>query len=315
MRRALVILVAVFTILLFAAVVFAQNSPNAESQALSELNAVQSERNAALERGDLARVRSFYASHFMIRIGGGRALTLDDLAKLEKLAAASEILERKHSTIIQRFKLVGIDAVLTAEHSASETHRLKDGSILQMIHVLRRQEQWIKQGSDWKLSVFEDMEEKRRDVTINGQKAKGFVPEHAVPIEPNTEDKHLLNQGYGLIFIYRMNDGGIIKAPIFCNGVKLARMTGGSFVKIKLQPGNYFLRSEKGDPIDAVVKAGDILLLVMKMEAGFPKGRGNLRIDPTVASAQAYKLPRLLGLTPLGSDNIDDVSKVIVAQQ
>ena len=130
MKRALVIVVAMLAMLSSAIVCFAQNTTRAESQALLELNVVQRERNSVLERGDLAKVRSFYAAHFMIRLGGGRALTLDDIERLEKLAAAPEILERKHSTIIQKFKLVGIDAVLTAEHSAFEKHRLKDGSIL-----------------------------------------------------------------------------------------------------------------------------------------------------------------------------------------
>jgi hypothetical protein len=46
-----------------------------------------------------------------------------------------------------------------------------------------------------------------------------------------------------------------------------------------------------------------------------PKGQlrqgGHLQVDHSVIAAEAYKLPKLLELNPLGSDNIDDPTKVL----
>jgi hypothetical protein len=48
------------------------------------------------------------------------------------------------------------------------------------------------------------------------------------------------------------------------------------------------------------------------MDAGFPKARGILQLDKSIIAAEAYRLPRLLDLTSLGRDNIDDPTKVIL---
>lgn len=60
------------------------------------------------------------------------------------------------------------------------------------------------------------------------------------------------------------------------------------------------------------MEAGRIVFLALKLEAGFPKGRGAVRVDRTIIGAEGYKLPRLLDLTPLSPDNIDDVAKVVI---
>ena len=299
-------------ILLFAASVSAQTPTNNTAQIRIELTAVHSDWNAAVESGDVSRAHSFYDPNFMMRLPGGKFLTLSDIKHLARLTKIPEVIERKHTTEIQRLTLAGEDAILTVVHTDSETHKLSDGSVRRLFRVIRQQERWSKYKNDWKLSIVENIEPKKSEVTLNGRKVDGFVPELAVAVDPNADDLPVLNSGFGLIFIYRLNDGAIIKAPIYCNEAKVARMTGGSFIKIKLLPGKYALRSDKGVPVDVVVEAGKIFFLSLKLEAGFPKGRGSLRVDTSIIGAEGYKLPRLLDLTPLGPDNIDDNAKVVI---
>jgi hypothetical protein len=306
------ILIAMFLALSLPALAFAQTSAINSTQAQAELTAVHAQLSAAIESGDSPRVLSFCAPNFTMRLRNGKVLTLDDMAQLRRLAEAPQVSERKHSTVIQKFKLVGAEAIISVDHSGYTSYKLEDGSVRRIVEVVRQQERWIKHADDWKLSVIEGIESKQRDVTLNGQTEKTFMPGHAVPIEPNADDQKVLNDGYGIVFIYRMNDGTIIKPPIYCNDEKAAQMTGGSFLKLKLRPGKYSLKSDKGDPVEVNVEASKISFLQLKMDAGFPKARGVLQLDKSIIAAEAYKLPRLLDLTPLGSDNIVDPSKVVV---
>ena len=305
------ILIATLLTLSLVSVAFAQTSAINSTQAQAELKAVHAQLSAAMESGDSGRVLSFYAPNFTMRLRNGKVLTLDDMAQLRRLAEAPQVSERKHSTIIQKFKLVGAEAIISVDHSGDTSYQLADGSVRRIVEVVRQQERWIKQADSWKLLVIEDIESKQRDVTLNGQKDKAFMPGHAVPVEPNPDDQATLNDGYGIVFIYRMNDGTIIKPAIYCNNEKAAQMTGGSFLKLKLRPGKYSLKSDKGDPVDVNVEASKISFLQLKIDAGFPKARGVLQLDKSIIAAEAYKLPRLLDLTPLGGDNIFDPAKVV----
>ena len=89
-------------------------------------------------------------------------------------------------------------------------------------------------------------------------------------------------------------------------------MTGGSFIKAKLLPGKHTFRSEKGSAIDLNIERGKIYFFVLRLKTGFPRGRGLLELDTTDVGHHGYKLPRLLDLRPLGRDNINDTSIVIV---
>lgn len=299
-------------ILLLALSASAQTPTTNTAQVRIELTAVHNDWNAAVESGDVSRAHSFYDPNFMMRLQGGKFLTLSDIKQLARLTKIPEVIERKHTTEIQRLTLAGEDAILTVVHTDSETHKLSDGSIRRFFRVIRQQERWTKSKNEWKLSIVENIEPKKSEVTLNGRKVDGFVPELATAVDPNADDRPILDSGFGLIFIYRLNDGALIKAPIYCNDEKVARMTGGSFLKIKLLPGKYALRSDKGVPVDVVIEAGKILFLALKLEAGFPKGRGSLRVDTSIIGAEGYKLPKLLDLTPLGLDNIDDNARVVI---
>jgi hypothetical protein len=291
----------------------AQQPQLTASQARTELTAVLAERNAALERGDEERVRAFYAPNFMLRAGNGRTVTLQELEQLSKIAERPSVLERKYTSEIQEVKPRGADVVLMVEHTGFEKLQHKDGSVSQHKRLARQQETWIREGSDWKLLFIDNIKVRHSEVLLNGAKVAEFLPE-AGPVTPNAIDQPLLDGGNGLVFIYRMKDFALIKTPVFCNGQKLASLTGGSFIKVRLSPGKYSFRSEKGEPIEVNVEAGNIKFLSIKLETGFPKGRGRLKNDTTVLGAQAYKFPGLLELNPLGDDNIDDLSKVVKVQ-
>lgn len=309
-NRSMLISIALFLLVSVAA---SQQPQIGASQLRAELTSVLAERNAALERGDEERVRAFYAPNFMLRAGNGRTLTLQEIEQLSTVAERPDVLERRYTSEILEIKPRGVDVVLVVEHSGFEKLRHKDGSVSQHKRLARQQETWIREGSGWKLLFIDNIRVKHSEVLLNGAKVDQFMPE-AGPVTPNAIDQPVLDAGSGIVFIYRMKDFALVKTPIFCNDQKLANLSGGSYIKVKLLPGKYSFRSEKGDPLEVAVEAGRIQVLVIKLETGFPKGRGRLRTDTTVLGAQAYKVPKLLELNPLGNDNIDDLSKVVVAQ-
>jgi hypothetical protein len=292
----------------------AQQPQLTASQARTELTAVLAERNAALERGDEERVRAFYAPNFMLRVGNARTLTLQEIEQLSTVAERPSVLERRYTSEIHDVKPRGVDVVLVVEHTGFEKLKHKNGSVSQHKRLARQQETWIRQGSDWKLLFIDHIKVKHSEVLLNGAKVDEFMPE-AGPVTPIAIDQPLLDAGNGMVFIYRIKDFTVLKTPVFCNDQKLASLTGGSFIKVKLLPGKYSFRSEKGEPIEVAVEAGKIQFLVIKLERGFPKGRGRIKTDTTVLGAQAYKVPKTLELNPLGNDHIDDPSRVVVGDK
>ena len=309
-RPSLILRVIVLTVSLLS-LAFAQTSVTNAPQAESELRAVRAQLGEAIQSGDDAKVRSFYASNFIMRLRIGKVLTLNDLNQLNGIADKPSVTDRKVLTVIQKLKLTGTGALLTVEHHVDTSYKLEDGSIRRVVEVTQEDERWTREGNEWKMSMIENLEQKQREVTLNGQKDNEFIPGHATAIDPTPDDQAVIKDGYGIVFIYRMKDNAVIKPPIYCNEQKVAQMTGGSFLKLKLQPGTYSFKSEKGDPINVNVEVSKVSFLLLKLETGFPKGRGRLQLDRTIIAAEAYKLPHLLDLTPLGSDNIQDPTKVI----
>lgn len=302
-------LASVTMLLLMVATFTAGQSLITESQARIELATVHAARNEALEQGDLERVKTFYAPNFLIRTHG-KTLTLKDTEHVSSIAKKSTVLDRKYTSTIQQLKVRNQDVVLVVEQNALERQQGKDGSLREHRQTLRQQETWVKHGDEWKLTLIEDIKVKHSETRVNGQKVQDFIPE-AEPVTLNATDEPRLTVGNGMVFVYRLKDFGIIKAPVYCNDQKLAQLTGGSFVKLNLPPGRYLFRSDKGGPIEIAVEAGKIQFLELKLEPGFPKGRGRLKVDKTVMGPQGYKAPRLLELNPLGDDNIYDRTKVI----
>lgn len=287
-----------------------------EEQARSELAAVLAQRDDAAEKGDIERFLSLYAADFTWRFEGSRTLSRQEFEQVLRLATRGEILEHKQGSTIKGIKVRGSEAVLNVQSEGFVKQRLRDGSIKETTSSDEKRETWTKTEQGWKLKLIDNAKSKEMRTTVNGQRVDPIkAPSDTLTPAPNIEDQTVLQEGYALVFIYRLKDGTIVKTPVYCDDVRLAEMTGGSFIKAKLKPGKYSFHSEKGPPIDITVESGNIYFLALRLVTGFPKGRGVLEVDKSSAGPSAYKLPKLVELRPLGRDNIDDSSKVIVERQ
>jgi len=287
-----------------------------DEQARTELTAVLVERDQAAEKKDIERFLSFYAADFAWRIEGGRTLNRQETEQVLRLITGGDNLEHKQRSTIRSIKVRGKEAVLNVKDESFVKQRLHDGSIKEATSSGEKRETWVKTEQGWKLKLIDNAKLKELQTTVNGQRVDPFkAPSNTGPPAPNIVDQTVLQEGYAIVFVYRLKDGTIVKTPVYCDDVRLAEMTGGSFIKAKLMPGKHTFRSEKGSAIDINIESGKIYFLVLKLAAGFPKGRGVLEVDKSGAGPYAYKLPKLMELRPLGSDNIKDISRVIVEIQ
>lgn len=308
-HRKLKVFVTSILLALFARwTVCAPQQANAES-ARKELEAALNQRSQALERDDNASLLSFYSPSFKIRLGGNKVLTLQDLSKGPSIESKSQ---RQHRSSIQSFKWNGAVAVLVVRHTDSVKQTLDDGSVREAFSVIEQREAWIPTSQGWKLELIDNLKVKESRTLQDGKKiSSSNLPIVGGKVIPNSVDESVLREGYGIVFIYRLNDQTIVKSQVYCDDAKVARLTGGSFIKVKLLPGKHLLRSEKGNPVEVDIAAGKIVMLALKLDVGFPKARGVLSLDNTSLGASAYRLPRMLDLNPLGLDNVDDASRII----
>ncbi len=287
-----------------------------EEQARAELAAVLAERDDAAEKKDIERFLTFYAADFAWRLEGGKTLTRQETEQVIRLITSGDILENKQRSTIKSIKVRGNQAVLNVQSDSFVRQRLSDSSIKAETATGEKRETWVKTEQGWKLKLIDNAKYKELQTTVNGQKVDPLkAPSSTLTPAANIQDQAVLQEGYAVIFVYRLKDGAIVKAPIYCDDVRLAEMTGGSFIKAKLRPGKHSFHSEKGPTIDMNIESGKIYFLVLKLVAGFPKGRGVLEVDTSNTGPTAYKLPKLMELRPLGRDNIDDISRVIVERQ
>jgi len=293
-----------------------QKSNAAEEQARTELAAVLAARDEAAEKKDLERFFSFYAADFTWRLEGGRTLTRQETEQLLRLVIGGDILEHKQRSTIKSAKVRGNEAVLNVQTDSVVKQRLRDGSIKEETGSGERRETWVKTGGAWNLKLIDNAKTRELQTTINGQKVDPLkAPSDSPTPAPNIEDQTVLQEGHALVFVYRLNDGTVVKTPVYCDDVSLAEMTGGSFIKVKLMPGKHFFHSEKGSAIEINLESSKIYFLVIDLKVGFPKGRGVLTVDTSGTGPTAYKLPRIMDLRPLGRDNVRDVSRVIVEKR
>lgn len=287
-----------------------------EERVRTELAVVLAERDEAAEKNDIERFLSFYATDFTWRIKGGRTLTRQETEQVIRLSTGGDTLEHKQHSTIKSVKARGNEAVLEVQSDSFMKQRLRDSSIRETTSSGTIRETWVKTGQGWKLKLLDNARYKDLLVTVNGQKVDPLktVNDPLIP-EPNVEDLPVLQEGYALVLVYRLNDGTIVKTPFDCDDVRLAEMTGGSFIKVKLMPGNHSFHSEKGSPTTINLESGKIYFLVIELAAGFPKGRGVLKVDMSGAGPTAYKLPKLMELKPLGRNNIKDLSRVVMEKQ
>lgn len=319
--RAAAILIAIATIAAHSLpLARATQKPNQErvdvERARTELAVVLAERDEAAEKHDTTRFLSFYASDFTWRIEGGRTLTRHETEQVIRLVTVGDILEHKQHSTIKSLKVRGNEAVLQVQDDSFIKQRLRDCSIKETKSSGTKRETWVKTDHGWKLRLLDNAKYKELQTTVNGQKIDPLKANNDPLIpEPNIEDLPVLQEGPALVFVYRLNDGTIVKTPLDCDDVRLAELTGGSFTKVKLMPGKHSCHSEKGPAIDINLESSKIYFLVIELAAGFPKGRGVLKVDTSGAGPTAYKLPRLMELRPLGRANIKEGSRVIVEKQ
>jgi ketosteroid isomerase-like protein len=316
-----VLLAAVFVLCGLAALAqdAAENSSrDDERQARQEVEAALAARNEALNRQDTKRVRAFLAPDFTVKLPNGKVVTREEAEKayVEKPATPARQIEQTYS--VEKFKLKGGAAVAEVSFTNTTRLRLKDGSDYEARSRTRHRETWVKTPDGWKLRMIDGLSVGEHRATLNGKKVKAdFSPPADEESQQNVkdEDRPLLQAGQALVFIYRLKDSALIKAPVYLDGVKIVEMPGGNFIKVKLAPGTYAFRSDKEPPISLKAEAGRIYFLSLKLKVGFPKGQGLLEVDGSVFGPQAYALPQTLDLKPLGADNIKDPSKIVAVGQ
>lgn len=280
------------------------------SGARAELEVVLAQRSKAIQQNDYDLIRSFLSPTFMLKTDGGRIITLAHMEQAPRLIEEKGV--REHAFVIRSFKLRADTAVIEIRHSNSVKQTTADGSPREALSVVEQREEWTKTKDGWKLQLIDHIKAKRSETVLNGKKiSSSSTPLGKWQVTPNAEDETILKT-HGILFVYRMGDHTIVKAPLFLNDTSLARMTGGSYLKVKLAAGTHNLRSEKGEPISLLVEPGKLYFLVLKLETGFPKARGLLAVDGDSIGPTAYKFPKLLNLNPLGSDNIDDVAAIVI---
>jgi len=287
-----------------------------EARARTELTAILAQRDDAAEKHDTERFLSFYAADFGWRLAGGRTLNRQETEQVLRLIASGDNLEIKQRSTIKSIKMRGSEAVLSVVNESVVRQRLSDGSIKEDTSSGEKRETWVNTDQGWKLRFIDNAKSKEMQTTINGTKVDpAKAPGNGLTPTPNSEDQNVLQEGYALVFVYRLKDGTVVKTPVDCDDVRLAEMTGGSFIKAKLKPGKHSFHSEKGPAVEINIESGKIYFLVINLAIGFPKGRGVLEVDTSNVGPTAYKLPKLIELRPLGRDNIQDIARVIVENQ
>jgi hypothetical protein len=267
------------------------------------------QRAEAIVSGNNELLLSFYAPTFKIKLNN-RTMTLQELKDGPRLEKDNSV--RTHSTTIKNVKWESPVAKLVVRHSGSVTQTLKGSSVRELFTVTEQQEEWIRLNGQWKLKSIANVSIKDSATLLNGKKVSSSnAPVGSWQVPANESDRPILESGHGIIFIYRLNDKAVIRVPVVCDDAPLARMTGGTFLKVKLLPGKHTLRSDKGTPVAIDLQAGQIVFLLLDIEAGFPRGRGVLSLDESAVGPSLYKSPRDAKLNPLGAENIDDPTRIM----
>lgn len=280
------------------------------AQVRAELEPVLRQRAEAMVTGNDQLFRSFFSPSFKVKLGDNRIKTLQDIQDPPRLIDDNVV--QAHTAIIKSLKWQQPIARLVVRHTSNLKQTLADGSIREVLTVTEQQENWIRVNEQWKLDLIENISTKDAATILNGKKiSSSNLVVGRWQVTPVASDRPVLESGFAILFIYRMNDKTLIKVPVFYEDSQVARMTGGSFLKMKLTPGKHTVRSDKGTPLTIELKAGQIVFLVLDIEAGFPRARGVLTLDDTALGPLFYKSPREGKLNPLGADNIDDPARIV----
>lgn len=287
-----------------------------EGQARKELEAIFAERNDAIKKGDKEKIASFLSRDFILRLPGGKTLTAQEIEKLALRNTGRS--DYREEYVIEEMEVRNGAALVKVRHKESYKQEFRNGEVGDVINSNKRQETWVKTADGWRLKLLDKLA--FGEATLNGKPVnpKELRKISKLPLldaqsqRINPEDKAILQDGQAVVFIYRLNDSAVLLKPtVYLNDQEIAQMRRGRYLKLKLSPGAYLLRSEKKPALSITVEAGRIYYFEVKLPARFPKAHGLLVLDEGLIGSQINIVPHTLNMQPLDNDNVKDPSKVI----
>lgn len=287
-----------------------------KEQARKELEVVFAERNDAMQKGDKEKSRKFFSPDFIVKIPGGKTLTMPEIEKLAlRDTGRSDSLEE---CVIEEVEIKNGATLVKVRHKETYKQRFRNGEMGEVATTNKRRETWVKTAEGWRLKLVDNLA--FGETTLNGKpvKPKDLFKTSNLPLlddqshQVNPEDKDVLHDGQAIAFIYRFKDSAVVlQPPVYLNGQEIAQMRRGRYLKLKLAPGSYQLRSEKEPALSITVDAGRIYYFEVKLPARFPKAHGLLVLDNGPIGSQINLVPHTLNMQPLDASDIKDSSKVI----
>ncbi|MBO0727318.1 MAG: DUF2846 domain-containing protein [Blastocatellia bacterium] len=287
-----------------------------KEQARKELDVVFVERNEALQKGDKEKSRKFFSPDFIFKIPGGKTLTMADIEKLSMRDVGRS--DHREEFVIEEVDVKNGAALVKVRHKESYKQRFRNGEVGEVAANYKRRETWVKSAEGWRLKLVDNLA--LGEATLNGKpvKSKDLFKTSNLPLlddqsqQINPEDKAVLQDGQAIAFIYRFQDQVVLlQPPVYLNDNEIAHMRRGRYLKLKLAPGAYELRSEKEPALSITVEAGRIYYFEVKLSPGFPKANGLLVLDNGPVGSQINLVPHTLNMQPLEADDIKDPSRVI----
>ena len=291
-----------------------------KERARKELEAVFAERNDAIQKGDKGKSSKFLSPDFIFKIPGGKTLTMPEIERLALRDTGRS--DSREEYVIEEVEVKNGAALVKVRHKESYKQRFRNGDMGEVAATNKRRETWVKTAEGWRLKLVDNLA--FGDATLNGKpvKPKDLFKNSNLPLSDdqshqiNPADKDVLRDGQAIAFIYRFKDGAVLlQPPVYLNGQEIAQMRRGRYLKLKLAPGSYQLRSEKEPALFITVEAGRIYYFEVKLSPGFPKAHGQLVMDNGPLGSQINLVPHTLNMQPLEADDIKDSSKVIVGKE
>jgi hypothetical protein len=287
-----------------------------KEQARKELEVVFAERNDAIKKGDKEKARNFLSPDFILKLPGGKTLTTPEIEKLALRDTGRS--DSREEYVIEEVEVKNGAALVKVRHIEFYKQRFRNGEMGGVAATNKRQETWVKTAEGWRLKLVDNLA--RGDATLNGKpiKPKDLFKISNLPLlddqshQVNPEDKTVLQDGQAIAFIYRFKDSAVLlQPPVYLNGQEIAQMRRGRYLKLKLAPGSYQLRSEKEPALSITVEAGRIYYFEVKLQPSFPKAHGLLVLDNGPIGSQINLVPHTLNMQPLEAGDVKDPSKVI----
>lgn len=297
-----------YAIFLFTAISI-PSAAQIETKLQREIEATIKDRCEAMLQQDEKKANSFLASDYSVKLPNGKILTRQEIEKTsQEIQNKQTLLEVTEK--IKKLKIIGTDVIVDVFHHESFKQKLKNGNDAVITNENEIRQTWIKTTDGWRIKFIEIR--KLGKSTIDREKLRDFRKVDTAPptvLLPNEEDKDILKAGNGLVFIFRGADGSLLNTSVFCNDQEIAELPRGTYLRMKLLPGTYQLKSEKEPTIELQVESGKIYFFELQLKPGFP-AKGQLKKDEGSVTPGIYKSPKLSGLKPIEKKHIKDSSKI-----